>query len=123
MTDTLTYSSTGHAIAKCKTKGCTIRRVTFTIETTHRAYDGRPVTSQAVRIGEGHPIHIRDRYALESVLYRHAGTCPTCGNSATVKPIRGVHVEDKACGPRCMGATGPSCDCSCAGQNHGAKFD
>lgn len=28
--------------------------------------------------------------------------------------------ERHECGPRCMGATGPNCECSCGGANHGA---
>ena len=27
----------------------------------------------------------------------------------------------KKCGSLCMGAKGPSCDCSCGGENHGAS--
>lgn len=40
-------------------------------------------------------------------------------------PMDGHRVEGRLntaiqCNARCMGATGPNCECSCAGQNHGA---
>lgn len=28
----------------------------------------------------------------------------------------------KVCNGKCMNAVGPSCDCSCGGENHGAKW-
>lgn len=122
--DTRSFQSTGHAIARCKAKACNaVRRFAFTVETTQRAYLGRPVETQTVSVDGGNPINVRDRHGFESVLYRHAGTCPTCSGPATVRPVRGVLVADKTCDGRCMGAFGPSCECSCAGQNHGAKFD
>lgn len=37
-----------------------------------------------------------------------------------LKTLKGRLVEDKKCDRRCTGATGPSCDCSCGGANHGA---
>jgi hypothetical protein len=37
-----------------------------------------------------------------------------------VKRIRGTFSETVQCGDRCTNAVGPSCDCHCAGTNHGA---
>jgi hypothetical protein len=37
-------------------------------------------------------------------------------------PVEGTYVEDKPCNPACEGATGPSCDCSCGGDNHGGRW-
>ena len=45
--------------------------------------------------------------------------CPECGNRVTVKAVSGT-TSTKECDARCMGAVGPSCDCSCGGENHGA---
>ena len=45
-------------------------------------------------------------------------TCP-CGATVTVKAVIGT-TSTKECDARCMGAVGPSCDCSCGGANHGA---
>jgi len=42
-----------------------------------------------------------------------------CGKGSLIgKRVAGTHSE-KACGSKCMGATGPNCDCSCGGRNHG----
>lgn len=42
-----------------------------------------------------------------------------CGNGyLTGKRVLGTE-SAKKCGAACMGATGPNCDCSCGGRNHG----
>lgn len=42
-----------------------------------------------------------------------------CGKGSLIgKRVVGTHSE-KLCGAKCLGATGPSCDCSCGGKNHG----
>jgi hypothetical protein len=45
-------------------------------------------------------------------------TCPTCRRERIANTVSG-RVTDQPCGSRCMGATGPSCDCACGGANHG----
>jgi len=49
-------------------------------------------------------------------------TCP-CGKRFPVRPVRGTHNPDKACSARCQSATGPSCECACGGDNHGASHE
>lgn len=53
-----------------------------------------------------------------------SGDCPGCGKSVRMrfKPVRGTHTPDKGCSPRCEAATGPNCECSCAGTRHGASW-
>lgn len=45
--------------------------------------------------------------------------CPKC-NAHTLNgaKVDGTYSDHK-CGAKCMGATGPNCDCSCGGANHG----
>lgn len=38
-----------------------------------------------------------------------------------IKFLKGRYSPERQCDARCMGATGPSCDCSCGGANHGAN--
>ncbi len=38
-----------------------------------------------------------------------------------MKPITGW-TSDHICDARCLGATGPTCECSCGGANHGKSF-
>jgi hypothetical protein len=48
--------------------------------------------------------------------------CPRCtehGHWIWLVPVRGTHNARKTCNAKCLGATGPACDCSCAGENHG----
>ncbi|WP_280412621.1 hypothetical protein [Nocardia asiatica] len=114
-TDALIYRSTGHAILRCQECKAVGRRE-FAIVRTIRARLGRPVETQTAEIA-GRSFYIRDRYDLDHAL---STPCPTCKSSrVTVKRIKGVYVADKTCDARCMGAVGPSCSCSCAGQNHG----
>jgi len=47
--------------------------------------------------------------------------CAGCGERFQLRRLLGKVVADKACGGRCMSATGPSCECACGGANHGAN--
>lgn len=49
-----------------------------------------------------------------------ANPCP-CGSDRgrEIKPVQGRRKESVKCGAKCLGAIGPSCDCSCGGENHG----
>lgn len=60
--------------------------------------------------------------------------CPTCAEIASKmahpyvfsmrgEAVRGRVVESIKCGGKCLNAIGPSCDCSCGGENHGAGFE
>lgn len=51
-----------------------------------------------------------------------SGSTATCECGARVA-LKGVWGRESAkpCGARCMGAVGPSCDCSCGGRNHGGR--
>ena len=48
--------------------------------------------------------------------------CPECSTSVKLERLWGTLVTDIACHGACQGATGPQCDCSCGGENHGAGF-
>ena len=47
-------------------------------------------------------------------------SCPRCSKQVLLESVAGVKSEKK-CGARCLNATGPSCDCSCGGANHGGN--
>jgi hypothetical protein len=49
---------------------------------------------------------------------RVSARCPEHGVYG-LSPINGRLVPEHVCDARCTGATGPRCDCSCAGANHG----
>lgn len=46
----------------------------------------------------------------------------SCGRFVTLHPVLGKYNPDKVCSAKCMSATGPSCECSCAGKNHGSSY-
>jgi hypothetical protein len=45
------------------------------------------------------------------------GTCPEHGQYRLEYTFG--YFSDHPCNAKCMGAVGPSCDCSCGGANHG----
>jgi hypothetical protein len=45
--------------------------------------------------------------------------CPTCGRAGQPSIVRGHYRADIPCTAKCLAATGPDCQCSCAGRNHG----
>lgn len=49
-------------------------------------------------------------------------TCRNCGAALYFwKQLHAKHNPKVACTAKCVGATGPSCECSCAGKNHGGN--
>ena len=52
----------------------------------------------------------------------YAPHCRTCRREMrSGGPIRGKRTDHK-CDARCMASTGPNCECSCGGRNHGASW-
>ena len=45
-----------------------------------------------------------------------------CEQTVSLAPLRGIFNDQKPCDGRCMGAAGPSCECSCEGANHGRRW-
>lgn len=49
--------------------------------------------------------------------------CAECGSTdVKVNVVQGRLNRNKPCDGRCMGATGPNCECSCQGENHGGRY-
>lgn len=47
---------------------------------------------------------------------------PCCGYDVPLRQVVGKFSTEHKCGARCLASTGPSCECSCGGKNHGANF-
>jgi hypothetical protein len=47
--------------------------------------------------------------------------CRGCGKARRALRVKGKVTEEQ-CNPKCLSAHGPSCSCSCGGENHGASF-
>lgn len=45
--------------------------------------------------------------------------CPEHRKLFPLQTVKGRLVPDHKCDSRCTNATGPNCDCSCGGANHG----
>jgi hypothetical protein len=80
-------------------------------------------TGQAFRLGKG-----ETRWGMVSgpVYTHHMGSividCRACGKPRIASQIRGRFSAKHECGARCMASTGPSCECSCGGKNHGRSY-
>lgn len=74
------------------------------------------------RCRAGH-MHRYTATVWETLPGRMSATMALCshGIPVTVRAVR-VRVTSTRCDPRCTGATGPRCDCSCGGHNHGAGW-
>jgi hypothetical protein len=59
-------------------------------------------------------------HRIDGLGWRPAVTC-TCGATVKLAVVQGWESPDVKCGALCRNATGPSCDCSCAGANHGSN--
>ncbi|WP_289009064.1 hypothetical protein [uncultured Thermomonospora sp.] len=111
-TDTIRY------FGKCPIKGCKTRRIV----------DGGPY--MAFRIdGQYHQLNRHEygfRTRQEHIEWAEFMrgldlVCTRHNKFLTWQSGRFTYNPEKICSPRCMGATGPACDCSCGGENHGGR--
>jgi hypothetical protein len=49
-------------------------------------------------------------------------TCPVCSTAVRIVRVEGSLNDRQPCDSRCQYAAGPSCSCSCGGENHGAGY-
>jgi hypothetical protein len=47
--------------------------------------------------------------------------CPGCGMARSAQAVQGKFSAKHVCNAKCMASTGPACECSCGGKNHGAS--
>lgn len=118
MTDTRTSTSTGRAVLTCKSTECKRTGTRdFTITRTLSAYLDSMDTRTTVTV-DGRERTIRFERDTERALH---SPCPACGStSVRVAIVKGSLDESKRCDGRCLSARHASCECSCAGRNHGA---
>src|SRR5262245_49924333 len=45
-----------------------------------------------------------------------------CGKAKFAHAVRGKYSAKHPCNARCLTSTGPQCECSCGGKNHGANY-
>ena len=107
-------------IGKCPAKGCKHRthidsRELGRADARGRGPDGKP---RWVDMTTGQP-YDKERPGWYNGVAPWA-QCPEHGKLYRLQLVKGSYREDIKCTSRCWNATGPSCDCSCGGANHGA---
>lgn len=111
--ETTTTTPTVSKMAKCKDCGAITKSVRET-----RSYCGwQQVKTETVvsnEFGE-RSLWVGTRGKLAAV------PCKACGSTnTTARKIQAKHTEE-TCGSKCLSATGPVCECSCDGANHGSN--
>lgn len=69
------------------------------------------------KCGRGHAV----RGEFNSLIGWQVYLVCSCGSRGVAKKLEATIVTERVCNGICMGATGPSCSCSCGGENHGAN--
>jgi uncharacterized OB-fold protein len=108
-----TTATTVSRIARCKDCG-TVTKVTR--ET--RTYCGWPqerLTEKVTNEFGERSEWVGTRSKLAAVVCRNCGSTNT-----TARKIVAKH-SNQECNEKCMGATGPACECMCDGANHGGS--
>lgn len=94
------YKKLERRFGKCPVRGCKTRRV----------IDGKPYINEV-------PIFYSGWNGPQLVA---AGLlCEEHKKHLVWNQLKGRVNPEKECNGICMGAVGPSCDCSCGGENHG----
>lgn len=117
-----TSTSTVRVIYRCKRHKTTVRRVFVqTVERYRSTTHPQRLITGRIRFFDGDT----DVTGMGGSLPRtECQSCPERQNNAMLgQPVKGRLVDTIKCGSKCVNAVGPSCDCSCSGDNHGAGFD
>lgn len=108
---------------RCTVKGCKHRRVIDATLSRAKLFPGPDGGTLTVLDDNGRDWPLHDIGGSEQLaVFRAAGlVCPEHGSRVDFRRGRFTFNPDKVCNSKCMGATGPACDCSCRGANHGGK--
>ena len=109
---------------RCVTRGCKRRRVIDERAPHTKLFPGGPLGGTLTVLAEDgrdwplYEIGNRDQAAA----MRRAGfVCPEHDAPVYFRPARFSYNPEKVCNSKFIGATGPACDCSCSGTNHGGS--
>lgn len=108
-------------IGKCSTKGCgEATRVRF--EDVQHLDSGRFAKNAAGEKVLLDELSLKAYDRERAFILNGVAVSARCAEHGVyrLRPLNGRTVEAIKCDARCTGATGPKCDCSCGGANHGA---
>lgn len=101
--------NTTRYIARCK-------KCNRTTSVLVEGYVADPKPFDVVNVGVVH----RTNNGWGNCIGQIAMLCPCCGAARPAAPVRGMFSAKHVCSAKCMSSTGTTCECSCAGKNHGA---
>lgn len=99
---------------KCSTKGCHVRRV-VDLPNYSIKFQGRLWRLNAHEYG----LRGADRRAFWDAMVALDLVCVEHNKFLRWEGLRATYNPEKECSAKCINATGPSCSCSCNGENHG----
>lgn len=134
--------TTVHVIGKCPIKGCLTRPKRLIVPGVVKADRIREWTEWTLPAPEPYatvrpnahvnygcprpskfPVHEGAFERAYLAAYTSAGlVCSEHDRWFTLTAVKGVLNIDKTCNSRCVNATGMTCECSCAGHQHGAAY-
>lgn len=119
---TETTATTLRYFGRCPVTGCKHRRVIEQASSPLlKRYTTRSSDVLAVLDADGRdwPLYYLGGKDWADAMRGAGFSCPEHKRVVTFEGGRFTHNTEKVCNGKCMGATGPACDCSCGGENHG----
>lgn len=121
MNDTTPEPFTAYWIGRCPAKGC---RVVLHVDLSMKRLTWQ--SAEYDRLGRRHLKTKKREWPAEHEAFPHYWQvfCLVHHREIGWHRIEGKHNPDpeKVCDGRCMGATGPNCECACGGANHGRNY-
>lgn len=124
----LTVARVGFAVREWRVGACNVCRRGFRL-TLWRAPWSELVDADETRSRFGAPFNRGTRSFMDDGTGRGMVSPPAmflgvrcCGELWRGRPVEGRYNPGRECNAACMGARGPSCECQCAGANHGGGW-
>jgi len=120
----MTNATTKSFIGKCKPCKRAVQASAVATETraAARTSTGKVISPKRISwqiVGGAHDGHRTGLAAAWNGKWQIDVTCPGCRAAVSLTAVMGAMSEEHVCGARCLASTGPNCECSCGGENHG----
>lgn len=80
------------------------------------------LVERAPGYGKGTAAVFLDRAGECGVFGEICVACRGCGRARRARAVQGRYSAKHTCNAKCLSSTGPACECSCGGKNHGAGW-
>jgi hypothetical protein len=117
-------NATKSFLGKCKPCKRAVQASAIALETRDATRDrmGKVISPTRVSwkiVGGSFTGHTTPLAAAWNGKWQWTVACPGCKAQVSLTAVKGTVSEEHICGARCLASTGPNCECSCGGANHG----